>query len=146
MAAAPELIRACTVFKQCTDVHTPNLNQAIIDYYLRNNLLQGHVGAIVPKYSELMHAMMDELPRLPGVTNYTKPDGGLFIFVVLDKALDAFSLFQSAINKGLAFVPGEHFYVQGGHKNTIRLNFSGTDLDGIKRGMTILKDCLHGMM
>ena len=77
--------------------------------------------------------------------SFTKPEGGLFIFAFLQEGLDALSFLRPAIDRGLAFVPGESFYVEGGHKNTLRLNFSGTDLMGIQRGMDILKDCLSGI-
>lgn len=145
MAGDSELISRCAVCKQCTDVHTPTLNQAIVEYYLRYDLLKPHIIAITPVYGEMMDAMLSRLPDIPRIDRYTKPEGGLFIFAFLQEGLDALSVFKLAIDRGLAFVPGESFYVISGHKNTIRLNFSGTDLAGIKRGMDILKDCLSGI-
>ena len=145
MAGDSELISRCAVCKQCADVHTPTLNQAIVEYYLRYDLLKPHISAITPVYGEMMDAMLSRLPDIPRIDRYTKPEGGLFIFAVLQEGLDALSVFKLAIDRGLAFVPGESFYVKSGHKNTIRLNFSDTDLAGIKRGMDILKDCLSGI-
>ncbi|NLD02200.1 MAG: PLP-dependent aminotransferase family protein [Clostridiales bacterium] len=145
MAGDPELISRCAVCKQCADVHTPTLNQAIIEYYLRHGLLKEHISAIRPVYGEMMNAMLSKLPDISQIASFTKPEGGLFIFAFLQEGLDALSFLRPAIDRGLAFVPGESFYVEGGHKNTLRLNFSGTDLMGIQRGMDILKDCLSGI-
>ena len=145
MAGDPDLISRCAVCKQCTDVHTANLSQAIVDHYLRHGLLEPHINSIVPVYSEMMSAMLRGLKSIPGIASYTKPEGGLFIFAFLKEGLNALSLFKQTVDRGLAFVPGESFYVGKGHTDTIRLNFSGTDLAGIDRGMDILKNCLSGI-
>ncbi len=145
MAGDSSLISRCAVCKQCTDVHTPNLSQAIVDHYLRQHLLKPHIDNIIPIYREMMNAMMSKLKFIPEIEDYTKPEGGLFIFAFLRKDKDALALFKQTVDRGLAFVPGESFYIESGHKNTLRLNFSGTDLTGIDRGMDILKNCLSGI-
>ena len=142
MAGRKELIAKCGICKQCTDVHTPNLNQAIVYHYLSRGLIEGHVASILPQYSAMMRMMLNKLQQIPEIAEYTKPEGGLFIFARLKDGLQAVPLFKMAIDRGLAFVPGEYFYVEGGHHNTLRLNFSGTDLEGIGLGMEILKNCL----
>lgn len=142
MAGREELIAKCGICKQCTDVHTPNLNQAIVYHYLSRGLMEGHVAAILPQYSAMMRMMLNKLQQIPEIAEYTKPEGGLFIFARLKDGLQAVPLFKMAIDRGLAFVPGEYFYVEGGHRDTLRLNFSGTDLEGIGLGMEILKNCL----
>ncbi len=142
MAGDASLIRKCAILKQCTDVHTPNLNQAIIHQYLTGALLDEHIRAILPPYAAMMRLMLRELENIPEIKGFTRPEGGLFIFARLADGLEAVPLFKRAVDRGLAFVPGEYFYAEGGHKNTLRLNFSGTDPDGIARGMEILRGCL----
>lgn len=142
MAGREDLIAKCGICKQCTDVHTPNLNQAIVHHYLSRGLIEGHVASILPQYSAMMRMMLNKLQQIPEIAEYTKPEGGLFIFARLKDGLQAVPLFKMAIDKGLAFVPGEYFYAEGGHRDTLRLNFSGTDLEGIGLGMEILKNCL----
>lgn len=145
MAGDAQLIRRCAVCKQCTDVHTANLNQAIIDIYLRNALLSSHVERICTQYAQLMEAMLEQLPLIPRISHYTRPDGGLFIFAHLEEGLHADDLFRTAVERGVAFVPGEHFYPEGGHHNTLRLNFSNANRADIVRGMEILADCIKHM-
>ena len=145
MAGDAQLMRRCAVCKQCTDVHTANLNQAIVDAYLRDGLLPPHIDRICSQYATLMDTMLSQLKEMPKMRHFTKPDGGLFIFAELEKDVRATELFRKAVERGVAFVPGEYFYPEGGHHNTLRLNFSNADRPAILRGMEILADCIQQM-
>jgi len=140
MAGDPLILRKCTVGKQSSDLHTGNLNQAIVDQFLRQNLLPDHIAAISASYKGQMNAMLEELAAFPAGTSYTKPEGGLFIWVTLPEGIDAKALLNKAVEKGVAYVPGTHFYADGGHDNTLRLNFSNSTIEHIHKGMAILKD------
>ena len=140
IAGHPDLIRKCTVGKQSTDVHTANLNQAVVDQFIRRNLLPDHIKTICTAYGEKMKFMLSKLAEFPGDVRYTKPQGGLFIWAELPKNLNAKSLLDKAIERKVAFVPGTHFCVGGGHENTIRLNFSNSTMEQIETGMNILRD------
>lgn len=139
MAGKQEILRKCTIGKQSSDVHTANLNQAIVDQFIRMNLLPGHIQAICRDYALKMNRMLAHLEDLSEVIHYTKPEGGLFIWVELPAGMDAQSLLNQAIESKVAFVPGTHFYVDGAHINTLRLNFSNSTPDQIDEGMNILK-------
>lgn len=145
MAGDAQLMRRCAVCKQCTDVHTANLNQAIVDAYLRDGLLSPHIDRICSQYATLMDTMLSQLKEMPKKRHYTQPEGGLFIFVELEDDVRATDLFRKAVECGVAFVPGEYFYPEGGHHNTLRLNFSNADRPAILRGMEILADCIQQM-
>lgn len=145
MAGDAQLMRRCAVCKQCTDVHTANLNQAIVDAYLRDGLLFPHIDRICSQYATLMDTMLSQLKEMPKTRHYTQPEGGLFIFVELEEEVRATDLFRKAVECGVAFVPGEYFYPEGGHHNTLRLNFSNADRTAILRGMEILADCIQQM-
>lgn len=145
MAGDVQLMRRCAVCKQCTDVHTANLNQAIVDAYLRDGLLSPHIDRICSQYATLMDTMLSQLKEMPKKRHYTQPEGGLFIFVELEDDVRATDLFRKAVERGVAFVPGEYFYPEGGHHNTLRLNFSNADRPAILRGMEILADSLQQM-
>lgn len=145
MAGDAQLMRRCAVCKQCTDVHTANLNQAIVDAYLRDGLLSPHIDRICSQYATLMDTMLSQLKEMPKKRHYTQPEGGLFIFVELEEDVRATDLFRKAVERGVAFVPGEYFYPEGGHHNTLRLNFSNADRPAILRGMEILADSLQQM-
>ena len=142
VAGDPAIIRKCTVGKQSTDVHTANLNQAVVDQFIRRNLLPGHIASICAEYGKKMKLMLDQLSAFPGGVSFTKPEGGLFIWAELPDNISALDLLNKAIEKKVAFVPGTHFCVGGGHENTLRLNFSNSMEEQIITGMGILKDLI----
>lgn len=142
MAGDPRILRKCTVGKQSADVHTSNLTQAIVDQFLRRNLLPDHIRSICASYKEQMDAMMEELNRFPAGTTYTRPEGGLFIWAELPEHIDALELLAKCVERKVAYVPGTHFFCDGGHRNTLRLNFSNSTVEQIHTGMTILREVI----
>lgn len=143
MAGDAGILRKCTMGKQSTDVHTANLNQAIVDQFLRQNLLPGHIETICQSYKAQMDAMMEELDKFPAGTTYTRPEGGLFIWVELPEGTDCKELLAKAVAKSVAYVPGTHFFADGGHGNTFRLNFSNSTIEQIHQGMTTLRKLIE---
>ena len=140
IAGDPTIIRKCTLGKQSSDLHTANLNQAIVDRYLREGLLPGHIRTICADYKLQLDAMLEELARFPEGTVCTKPEGGLFTWVELPEGIDSKELLQLAVARKVAYVPGTHFYANGGHANTLRLNFSNSTVTQIHTGMQILNE------
>ena len=140
IAGHPEIIRKCTIGKQSTDVHTANLNQAVVDQFIRRNLLPDHIRTVCADYGRKMNFMLSKLSEFPGDVRYTKPLGGLFIWAELPEHLNAKDMLDKAVQRKVAFVPGTHFCVGGGHENTIRLNFSNSTMEQIETGMNILKN------
>ena len=138
LAGNAAIVRKCTIGKQSTDVHTANLTQAIVDQYLRRNLLPDHIARICKDYGEKLDRMMGHLEPLSGLIHFTRPEGGLFLWAELPEKVDALALLQEAVKQKVAYVPGTHFYVSGGHQNTLRLNFSNSTLEQIDTGMTVL--------
>ncbi len=146
IAGDAAIVRKCTLGKQSTDVHTANLNQAIVDQFLRQGLLPEHIRRICGDYRLQRDAMLEELASFPAGTSYTRPDGGLFIWVTLPEGLDAKQLLEKAIERHVAFVPGTHFYANGGHENTLRLNFSNSTLEQIHTGMAALRQVIEASL
>ena len=146
LAANKTLLRKCTIGKQSSDVHTANLNQAIVDAYLRRDLLAPHVQRICLSYAEQMNTMLGLLAKCGGVARYIRPQGGLFIFAELNDGMDAGKLLTACVDRGVAYVPGTHFYAFGGHENTFRLNFSMSSVEQIKQGMEKLNDVFTASM
>ena len=142
MAGDPRILRKCTVGKQSADVHTSNLTQAIVDQYLRRNLLPAHIKSICASYKEQMDAMMQELETFPAGTTYTKPEGGLFIWVELPEYINVLELLEKCVERKVAYVPGTHFFCDGGHMNTLRLNFSNSTVEQIHTGMAVLREVI----
>ena len=137
--ADPILLRKLTIGKQATDVHTSTLSQAIVDAFLRAGVLEGHIersnDLYITKKDTMQQAIREHFPK--GV-KYTDPDGGLFIWAELPEHMNALELLNDAVKKNVAFIPGDHFFVGGIGKNTMRLNFSNSSCDNIVKGISIL--------
>ena len=146
MAGDPRILRKCTIGKQSSDVHTANLNQAIVDQFLRRNLLPDHIASICQSYKAQLDAMLEDLATFPGGTRYTRPEGGLFIWVELPSGIDAQALLEKAVARNVAYVPGTHFFADGGHENTLRLNFSNSTIEQIRTGMAVLRELIAADM
>ena len=146
IAGDADIIRKCTVGKQSTDVHTANLNQAIVDQFLRQNLLPDHIRSICAEYGPKLDAMLEHLSSFPEGVRFTRPEGGLFIWAELPEGMDALALLQKAIERKVAYVPGTHFCVGGSHLNTLRLNFSNSSMEQINTGMNILREIVAEAM
>ena len=143
IAGDPGVIRKCTVGKQSTDVHTANLNQAIVDQFIRRDLLPDHIRAICAGYGAKMKLMLSCLERFPKDVVFTRPQGGLFIWAELPAGTDAVQMLQKAVERKVAYVPGTYFCAGGGHLNTLRLNFSNSTPEQIETGMNVLKDIVE---
>ena len=143
IAGDATVIRKCTVGKQSTDVHTSNLNQAIVDQYLRRDLLPAHIRNICSGYGAKMKQMLGCLESFPSGVRFTHPQGGLFIWAELPDKIDAVKMLSSAVERKVAYVPGTYFCVDGGHLNTIRLNFSNSTPEQIETGMNTLKEIVE---
>jgi 2-aminoadipate transaminase len=147
VAASPEIIRKIVVAKQCSDTHTAILPQAVCAEYLNRGLMPAHLAATAPMYKERLDTMLACIDEyLPGGIEYTRPDGGLFIWLSAPGAHDMQQLLRTATQEHkVAFVPGEPFFPDqpgaGGspepsnRRNTFRLNFSGETPERIVEGM-----------
>lgn len=133
--ANPTLLRKMVIGKQSADVHSPLLIQAIIDAYLRRGLMPGHLARICGDYKKQLDVMLDSFKYLPEGTQHTVPQGGLFVWAELPENVSALDVFKAAVDAGVAFVPGTYFYPDGGHENTLRLNFSMCTIPDIEEGM-----------
>ena len=89
-----------------------------------------------------LSAMLDELATFPEGTRYTRPEGGLFIWVELPEHLNALEMLNTCVERGVAYVPGTHFFAEGGHHNTLRLNFSNSTVEQIHTGMAVIREVI----
>jgi 2-aminoadipate transaminase len=96
-----------------------------------------------PFIKEILKVMDESFPE--GV-KYTKPEGGMFIWVTLPEGFSSLELFHRAINEKVAFVPGQAFFADGSGGNTMRLNFSNSDPERIVEGITRRSKSVKEMM
>jgi len=139
-AIAPkEVIRKLSLAKQGTDLHTSTFNQIVAHEVGQHGFIDRHVKVIQETYRERRNAMLDALEEhMPAGVSWTKPHGGLFLWVTLPEKIDATEMLQEAIAEKVAYVPGEFFHPDGSGKNTMRLNFSFCKPEIINEGISRL--------
>jgi len=142
VTAPPALLRKLTIGKQSADTHMDQLAQAIVAEYLARGLLPGHLETLRSLYGAQLSRMLAHLDGM-GLA-HTVPEGGLFIWAKLPEGMDALQVLEKAVERRVAFVPGTHFYADGGHPEAFRLNFSNSSLEQIDQGMAALAETLRG--
>ncbi len=145
--APEEVIAQLTLVKQGTDLHTSTFSQVVAHETCRGGFLDRHVRVIRKLYAERRAAMLAALEQhMPSEVQWTRPQGGLFLWITLPFELDAREVLKVALNKGVAFVPGGAFHAAGGGNYTMRLNFSYCNPerieDGIARLAEAVRECL----
>jgi 2-aminoadipate transaminase len=129
--------------KQGADLHTDGLTQRAVVRFCRDNDLDAHVLTLRAAYRERRDAMLAALAELmPAGTAWTRPEGGMFIWVTLPDGFEALSLLAEAIERRVAFVPGTAFHVDGGGTRSLRLNFTNSPPERIREGVARLAAAL----
>ncbi len=133
------LTRRLEMAKQAADLHTATLTQMVVHEVVKDGFLDGHIPKIRALYAHQCQAMLDALQEHfpPGVT-WTRPEGGMFIWVTLPKHINAMQLLDQAIASKVAFVPGASFYANDPATNTLRLSFVTVSPARIQEGVAIL--------
>jgi 2-aminoadipate transaminase len=136
LAGPRELVRAATIVKQATDLHTGSLSQRAVVALLGHFDYDGHLAKLQKVYGDRCLAMLGALSRhLPKGTSFTRPDGGLFVWAGLPAGLSADALFPEALREKVAFVPGSSFFAAEPRQEMLRLNFSNRPPALIEEGM-----------
>lgn len=136
VVATEETIRALTVAKQACDLHTATLVQRAAARLLETFDYDGHVSRVRALYRDRRDAMLAALGReFPSGTTWTRPEGGLFVWVGLPAGADTSRLLPEALRERVAFVPGAPFFARAPERNFLRLNFSNRPPDLIAEGM-----------
>lgn len=142
-----ELMQHLVTAKQSSDLHTNIFSQYMIYDYLAHNEYQQHVEKIVALYKEQSDAMLAAIKEFfPAGIQYTEPDGGMFIWVTLPEGMSALKLFHKAMEKKVAFVPGDPFYVGKSDVNTFRLNYTNSTEEVIREGIKRLGEVIKESM
>ncbi|MGQ9705860.1 MAG: aminotransferase-like domain-containing protein [bacterium] len=139
-----EIIDKMVVAKQSMDLCCPAFNQAVAAEFMKRGLLMKHIEKIKSIYKEKRQVMLDALDEyMPEGVTWTKPEGGLFLWVRLPEHMDSTKLFSKAVENKVAYVVGSAFHHDGSGKNTFRINFSYPTkekiIEGIKRLSEVIK-------
>ncbi len=136
IAASRQTMGVFARVKQATDLHTNEFSQYVIYEFVQEGRLDRHVELLKKAYRERRDAMLRAMSEFfPDTVHWIKPDGGLFLWVILPEHVDASKILPRAIEEKVAFVPGQPFHPDGSGKNTMRLNFSNASLPDIHEGM-----------
>ena len=143
--APVEVVRRIAIAKQSADLHTPTLTQRAAAQLLKTFDYAGHLARIRRSYGERCGAMLAALElELPAGARWTRPDGGLFLWLELPPRVTDRALFRHAIARNVAVVPGSAFYARRGpgRDRFVRLNFSNQTVARIGEGVRRLASAM----
>ncbi|WP_417256939.1 PLP-dependent aminotransferase family protein [Celeribacter halophilus] len=144
--AAKPVISQLVLTKQAADLQTATINQIAVSE-VAHGVFDAHVAKLREVYGARLQAMLAALERhMPEGIAWTKPDGGMFVWVTLPRDMDGAELLKEALKANVAFVPGGAFYADGSNTNTLRLNFSMSAASKIEEGIARLGQVIRNQM
>ena len=137
------LLEKIYICKQALDLCPPVFDQYIAAEYISSGELDRNLVKTIAEYRRRRDRMLGLLERyMPEGTSWTRPEGGLFLFLTLPEGIDTVALYDEALSAGVAYVAGSFFYTDGSHRNTMRLNFSFIDEAKMEPGIRLLADLI----
>jgi 2-aminoadipate transaminase len=139
-----QFIARLTEAKEASDLHSDQLSQAVLLRFALSGRLAAHRKKMIASGAERLQACLDACgAKLPPGTRFTRPEGGMNVWVKLPEPLDAADLAARAEREGVSFLPGRHFAVSTSHThrphtNELRLSFAGLDPRQINTGLSVL--------
>jgi len=147
VVAGNEIARRMVIAKQSMDLCTPTFTQVIGMHYIENGYLHNRVNKIVDMYRRKRDIMLDAMEEyFPSGCKWTKPRGGMFLWVELPHHINTVEMVEDAIKEKVAYVHGRAFHVDGGGTNSMRLNFTNPDDEVIEEGIKRLAKVIKARM
>lgn len=141
------LVRRLELAKQAADLHTAQLTQMVVHEVVKDGFLDRHIPTIRKLYGDQCQVMLDAMAEhFPESVTWTRPEGGMFIWVTLPKSIDAMKLLDQSLAARVAFVPGAPFYANEAASNTLRLSFVTVPPERIREGIAILGKLIKDML
>ncbi|WP_183895690.1 PLP-dependent aminotransferase family protein [Rhizobium skierniewicense] len=136
VVAAMPVIRKLVLMKQAADLHSSTINQMAIEHVASRGF-DKQVAKIKAAYSARRDAMLAALDKyMPKFASWTKPEGGMFVWVTLPEGMDGAELLAKSLStERVAFVPGKAFFADGSGANTLRISFSCANEQMIDEGI-----------
>jgi 2-aminoadipate transaminase len=139
IAAPRPLIARLAEAKQLTDLHTDHLSQALLLRFAESGRLDVHRERVLAAGAKRLEAVLAACAELlPAGTRFTRPLGGMNLWVRLPEPLDAFDLLPRAEREGVAYTPGRFFEVSHHDEGCLRLSFAGLPPERIRAGIAVL--------
>jgi 2-aminoadipate transaminase len=141
------LIRKLEQAKQASDLHTSTLTQMAVYEVIKDGFLSEHIPTIRSFYSGQCDVMLAAMTKyFPTSVKWTRPEGGMFIWVTLPAHIDSKKLLDAALLQNVAFVPGGPFYASNPETNTLRLSFVTVSPERINEGIEKLGNLIKAML
>jgi len=132
MNAAASIIPVFEKVKQGTDLHANTFTQYMIYKYIQSGKFEDHIRELIKNYGDKRNLMLEEMDEhFPEGITWTRPEGGLFLWVELPEGMSATRLIDKAVEEKVTYVYGQPFFPDGSGENTFRLNFSNASHDQI---------------
>ncbi len=139
-----DFIDKMVIAKQATDLCTNPFGQYVAYKYVSEGVLDEHLEYIKELYNEKRLAMLDAMEKyMPDHVEWNRPEGGMFIWAKLPENIDTREMFEKAIEKKVAYVVGDAFYVEDNGHNTMRLNFTHSSEEEIWTGIERLAEVIR---
>jgi 2-aminoadipate transaminase len=136
VVAPPPVLEKINLGKQAADLCTSTLSQLMVQAYFEQSHWRDYVEALTELYRDRRDTMLDALAEFfPAEAEWTRPQGGMFIWATLPDFIDTTDLLARALRENVAFVPGSGAYLDGRGRSSMRLNFSASDGDDIREGI-----------
>ncbi|MBR1405321.1 MAG: PLP-dependent aminotransferase family protein [Bacteroidales bacterium] len=143
---APELLDQIYVCKQSLDLCPPIFDQYLAAEFMGSGRLDANLARSKDLYRSKRDLLLQMLSEtMPEGISWTRPEGGLFLFLTLPEGFDSVAFYDKALDAGVAYVAGSFFHTKGG-RNTMRLNFSFMTHDRIREGIQLLANLLHEVL
>jgi 2-aminoadipate transaminase len=150
VVAPADVLNRLVQAKQGTDLHTSTFDQMVVHEVARAGFIDRHVRRLRGVYQGRRNLMLAALERAfpdPAMgVRWTRPQGGLFLWVTVPEGIDTGELLRDAVRERVAFVPGTAFHPYGGGRNTMRLNFSNANDEMIEEGIARLARVVHAQL
>ena len=142
-----ELLEQIFVCKQALDLCPPVFDQYLATEFLTSGALDANLVKTKAEYRRRRDLMVSLLEKyMPQGVTWTYPEGGLFLFLTLPEGIDTIEMYDEALSKGVAYVAGSFFYLDGSHRNTMRLNFSFIAEEKMEPGLKLLGEIIKGRL
>jgi 2-aminoadipate transaminase len=136
VVAPPPVLEKINLGKQAADLCTSTLSQLMVQAYFEESRWRDYVEALTELYRDRRDTMLDALAEFfPSEAEWTRPQGGMFIWATLPDFIDTTDLLARALRENVAFVPGSGAYLDGRGRSSMRLNFSASNGDDIREGI-----------
>jgi 2-aminoadipate transaminase len=142
IAATPQLIGRLAMARQASDICSSPLQQRALAIFVQRGWMAAHLRRVIPRYRERRDALLTAMAHhFPAGVRWTTPAGGFCSWVTLPPGVSTTDLYLAAIERGVAFAPGDVFFV-GPAQPHMRLAFATQPPEQLAEAVAVLGELL----